>query len=326
MSHHRVLRLLAVLLGALGVAALAAPFTGVFEALIAELDVRAADGELAGRPAQAVRKASRKLAKASDSVARDLKTLQSLAKPLERAFPDEFADPLPEPPALGPLVLGAADDLETLVRGTRDTLASSVALLSERGARKAQRAIDGADRYLDRIDPAGATKRRAVLLFRAQRKLDQAEKIVTKDPGVDPGDFEGTRFVADGRVFRSSLEANLYDVAKQTLHLSATEADGDRDAKFSVSIVGVTGPGTYGFPGAPGFINMYRYRDTSQPGFVWRAYEILPGSGSLVVTVLDLATPRLEATFTFVARDLDGNEVTLESGVVSTTDLIVDGP
>lgn len=326
MSRHRVLRLFVVLLGALAVAALAAPFTEVFDALIAELDVRAADGELAGRQAQAVQKASKKLAKASDSVARDLKTLKSLAKPLERAFPDEFAEPLPEPPALGPLVLGAADDLEALVRGARDTLASSVALLSERGARKAQRAIDGADRYLDRVDPAGATNKRAVLLFRAQRKLDQADKIVAKDPGVDPGDFDGTRFVADGRVFRSSLQANLYDVAKQTLHLSATEADGDRDAKFSVSIVGVTGPGTYGFPGAPGYINMYRYRDTTQPGVVWRSYEILPGSGSLVITVLDLATPRLEATFTFAASDLDGNQVTLENGVISTNDLYVDGP
>jgi hypothetical protein len=181
-------------------AAVAAPFTPYFDALRAELGVRAA--ALAGatdrsskKQLKAVNTAGKAIDKASISIVKDLKTAGKIGKGLAKAFPDEFiADD-----GLALLIDRLLDDLAGDVSGALDAAGDAVAAPPD-GACKL-RATDALGTAMAGVVAAGnetAPSMIAGALRQALKQIARAEKIAAgcSGGGGGGGDCPATNAIA----------------------------------------------------------------------------------------------------------------------------------
>jgi len=309
--HRATLPALAcALLLSLTPAAAADPFTGHLDGLQAELGQRLAEdfdgplGKAAKKQQKAVLKAQAFLAKSSDAASDDLKNLGKAAKKLSKAYASEFT-PGEADQTLGLLVSGAVAAFYDEAHERRAELQFVAATLSPAKVQlKTGKVVDKVADVLSGWYEAGDTFARLKLVQKATKLLDKADKKAAKDDG------EGVYLViaAEG----STPIATDEPFAEWNALTGELQLFGQRTNTFgsvvTVAVVmeGVTGPGTYPFEG-DGWSGWYEVGSA----FNGTRYDIVPGSGALLVEELDLDGSVVRGTFGFDAFNA-GNGVTLD--------------
>jgi len=279
------------LAAALAVPGGAAPCSSAFDALSAEVDLRAHLVLYPSTPEQkaekkALAKIQRALGRRSTSYRKDAASAASVGKGLLALYPSSSA--------IAALVQGALDGLRADLGRERDDLALTAMELP--GGESRDRALAGvaaADLALAEDDAAGSLDldARPAALGTAALAMEKAFR------GALPGKRRRTcgdeMWVEQGGglLWRADLVTGVYQQASDLFFLSGIRARQPADdSELDLEVKNVFGVGTYPIDFGTG-----TWRDTfTQFGIV--------ESGFLTITAMDKAKGTAEGTFTFTAR------------------------
>lgn len=286
------------------------PFTSHPDALIAELELRRDNDfggtldKLAKKQQKAVLVSLAQFAKASSGPMGDLKALGKAGKKLAKAYASEF-DPASLDQTLSGLVFGAVLGLrDDAVARRADNLFLAPTLSPGGLVKKATQLNGKAGAILGTFVDSTDALERVKITTKATGLLDKVDKLSAKDKGTG-------EYLVYGKVGATPLLADApfaeWHGANDELQVFGSYTNPKTGSVASVAVImeGVTGPGTYPFSGG-GWSGFYEVGS----GFNVTTYDIVPGSGSLVVEELDIVGSVVEGTFAFDGHN-DGNNVTL---------------
>ncbi|RKY20499.1 MAG: hypothetical protein DRQ55_07390 [Planctomycetota bacterium] len=288
----------------------AAPFTTHSDALIAELEQRR-DNDFGGtldklqkKQQKAVLVALKTFAKNSKGPKFDLKFLNKGAKKLSKAYVSEF-DGISPDQTLSGLVFGAVlglrnDAVERQQEHWFVVPTLGPAGLVKKGTKLNAKLSDVLGGFQPETSPFGRIK----ITIKAYGLLKKLDKLASKDKGTGEylvfGRKGGTPTVTEAPFVEwkaANDELQLFGVFTNPLSGS--------QATVAVIMQGVTAPGSYDFTGG-GWSGFYSVGS----GFNVTTYEIVPGSGALLIEQLDIPGSVVKGSFSFDAKN-DGNGVTL---------------
>lgn len=286
------------------------PFTDHLDALQLELAQRLAEdfgGDLdkaTKKQLKAVQQSLAFLAKPADSASDDLKALTKCAKKLGKAYAGEF-EPGQPADSFGPLVNQAVSDLRVDADERRQELGLALPTLSPASVvKKVTKLHDKAAESLTDALGEGELFALVKLVTKATKFLDKADAKSAKADGM--GVYlviavdGGTPIAADEPFAEWNANTGELQLFGQRVN--------EHGLVVTVVVVmdGIDGPGSYPFTG-DGWSGYYETGGT----FNSTRYDIVEGSGSLVVDELDIDGSVVRGTFAFSAHN-DDNGTTFE--------------
>lgn len=270
-----------------------------FVPLRAELELRR-DTDFGGKldkaakqQQKAVLKSLKRLDKPADSMLDDLRSAGALAGYLAKPYAAEFG--AESGIGLGVLFGDLATALTGLVQADLDALVVEAAGLTGKTQTKVLALAGKAQDKVDAAEALGSTfKKRFGQLVKAAKLIAKGHKLAGK--GAGGGTKDTTTATVDGAPWTSSgnqCEVYSVDDALQ-LYASRSLPSGDSQAIYLL-VGGVSGPGTYPLEGDMVVGNFQQLT----PAFEFTKWDLVKGSGSLVVTTYDLVTPHIVASFAF---------------------------
>ncbi|MEI6084919.1 MAG: hypothetical protein WCS70_11530 [Verrucomicrobiota bacterium] len=234
----------------------AAPYTDSFNALIAELNARAATlsnsvDKTEQKQYKTILKTLAALNKPTDDLGDDIKSAGKIAKSLAKAFPNEFTSvatlSVLTQTNLATLVDGVFSNLTNEVQGSLNDLAAAIAALPPGSAKdNAQAAYDDAVALLNQgaADFSAFSKILASTL-KAIVKGIAASQATGGGGGGGGGGGAGVQCKIDGANFNSLVDVNIYVNLTGELSISGSTL------QRSVTIIAenVTAPGNYAATG-----------------------------------------------------------------------------
>jgi hypothetical protein len=322
MRHPAAATVLAAVLALFPAPSAADPFTGAFTDLRAELEHRR-DDDLAGeldaagkKQLKAITKSLKALDKEADDLGDDLRTAGKISAALEKAVPGEFGAVGSHGELLGELCADVDLALTAEVEAARDALEDRLAGLSEKGAAKAQAALDKADEALDAAAAGEAgSKASFQLLGKALKSVGKGTKAADKDPG--PGTTTLTMTVGgDPIVADADTKVEIYR-DNDGFVLAGDGPRGGGHASLFLQLPEVTGPGTYPLtgPGVTCFLNHQPNGLGIEPTQIHNAT-----SGSITITIYN-RKGRMAGTFSFTGNAEGVGDLVVSEGVFDVANI-----
>ena len=286
----------------------AEPFTEHLDALQLELEQRLDEDfngvldKAAKKQLKAVQVSLKFLAKDADSASDDLKALGKITKKLSKAYPSEFEPGSPDQ-TLRQLALVATEALRNEALERRAALQLSLPTLSPASvAKKATKLHDAVLDVLADYIEAELTGR-IKIVAKATKLLDKA------DAKVDKADGQGVYLVVatdGGTPIATDAPFAEWNAVSGELQLFGQRVN-EFGGVVTVVVVmeGIDGPGSYPFSEGANWSGFYKVG-----GFNTTKYDIVAGSGSLVLEEFDLEGPVVRGTFGFDVFNA-GNGTTL---------------
>lgn len=310
----------------------AAPYTGAFAALKAQLEYRR-DNEFLEAPLDKTMKKQQKailkglalLERPADDLGDDLKTLLSLARVLERDFPADFdalvATGAPIHVPFQELLLDARSAFIGLLEEGEADLGVRIGKLSpSRLAEKAKVLYQKASRDSHTYQP-GPFSGNAKLLLRSWQEQVKSRKLADK----------GTVLPAPSMTFTVSGTPHTADTiswsadtsSSHLLSLTGSYTDAMTGNRHNVRIQssGVTGPGTY-----PAIENPYSLGYwVVPPSFLTDFWSTDATGGTFTIDALDVAGASMSGSFAFTATGgPSSTQVTVTGTFTATWNLTVE--
>ena len=280
-------------------AAIAAPYTGHFAPLIAELQTRSV--ALSKRTSKIER--NQKLAidrilallqrTVSTSEIRDLNNAITITRSLIKTFPNKagvtVASALPTEPTLVMLLVelfsGFNDDISNLV-STAQTTVDGLAAGSCRD--KAQIFLNQAVTALEAPGVTNFTTFSQSLSV-ALRATLKSQALAASNACLGGGGADSLAMTVNGTAWTAATGSTGGAYTKGTKVLVLTGAQDSTNSAVSIVVAGVTGPGTY------------TKRISGNYATIAPARVYFVTSGQLTITTFNLASHKLSGTFTFIA-------------------------
>jgi hypothetical protein len=276
----------------------AAPFTSAFETLQSELETRR-DNDFGGvldatqkKQQKAVLKSLVLIGRTSDSALDDMKTISSVARTLERAYPVDMA--FGSPSALGTDSFAALQDLYNLFVADYGPFGATVVKMAPSAAyRKAAKSFKVAQKALASVGPDSS-------LSGAARAYLKAWKAVLKGiPAAAAGTLlpaPGVDYTADGTAVSTQVVSWTYHSVSRVIEIACSSYDpgtGDSHDLYFTGTLDASGP-ALAFTGG----QYNRNIGGDNPEY----FEII--GGTVTITTADIPGHRIEGSFDLTATDV----------------------